>query len=105
MKALRIALCTAALAGATLVLPAGVAGALVTPDTGQPGANGGVTCGSPGATSTPGHSADSNGSPFNPNVVKLYAGNPNSASLAHSNSSAAVSEYDVACLRQTTIHS
>ena len=105
MKALRIAVCTAALAGATLVLPAGVAGALVTPDTGQPGANGGVTCGSPGATSTPGHSADSNGSPFNPNVVKLYAGNPNSASLAHSNSSAAVSEYDVACLRQTTNHS
>ena len=104
MKLIRTTLFTGALAAAALVVPAGVAGALVTPTTGQPGANGGVTCGSPGATSTPGHSADSNGSPFNPNVVKLYAGNPNSASLAHSNSSAAVSEYDVACLRQTTNH-
>jgi hypothetical protein len=32
-------------------------------------------------------------------VTKLYAGNPGSASLAHSNSTAAVSQYDTACLR------
>jgi hypothetical protein len=104
MKPVRITLCTTALAAAALVLPAGVAGALQTPTTGQPGARNGVTCGSPGATATPGNSANSHGSPFNPNVVKFYAGNPGSASLAHSNSSAAVSEYDVACLRQTTNH-
>jgi len=29
----------------------------------------------------------------------VYAGNPSTASLAHSNSTAAVSQYDTACVR------
>jgi hypothetical protein len=71
--------------------------AMQTPTTGQPGAPTN-TCG-PDNPVTPGNSASSPGSPFNPNVVKFYAGNPGSASLAHANSTAAVSQYDVACVR------
>src|SRR5579864_1830223 len=58
---------------------------------GQPGAPG-TTCGSPGATQTP-PSDSASGSPFNPNGTAgtVYAGNPNTASLANSNSSHAVS--------------
>jgi hypothetical protein len=71
----------------------------VNPTTGQHGSNLGPShsCGAPG-TSTPGNSGSANnaGSPFNPNNTKLYAGNPNSGSL-HANSTAAVSQYDVAC--------
>jgi len=104
MKLIRTTLFTGALAAAALVVPAGVAGALVTPTTGQPGANGGVTCGSPGATVTPGNAANGKGSAFNPNILKPYAGNQGSASLANSNSSAAVSEYDIACLHFTQNH-
>jgi hypothetical protein len=73
------------------------ASAMQTPTTGQPGAPTN-TCG-PDNPVTPGHSASSPGSPFNVNVVKFYAGNLGSASLAHANSSAAVSQYDVACVR------
>ena len=58
-----------------------------------------VGCGTGSATVTPGNSATANGSPFNPNVTKFYAGNANSASLANANSTAAVSQYDTACLR------
>ena len=65
--------------------------------TGQPGAPTN-TCGADNPV-TPGNSANSPGSPFNPNVVKFYAGNPGSASLAHANSTHAVSQYDVACVR------
>lgn len=65
--------------------------------TGQPGAPTN-TCGADNPV-TPGNSASSPGSPFNPNVVKFYAGNPGSASLLHANSTAAVSQYDVACVR------
>jgi hypothetical protein len=55
---------------------------------------------------TPGHAASSNGSPFNPdgNAGMHYAGNPGTASLAHSNSVHAVSQYDVACFQQTSNH-
>ena len=72
---------------------------------GQPGAPG-TTCGSANATMTPGHAASSNGSPFNPdgNAGMHYAGNPGTASLAHSNSVHAVSQYDVACFQQTSNH-
>jgi hypothetical protein len=103
MKALRITLCTAALAGAALVLPAGVAGATVTPTTGQPGAPG-FTC-DPSGSQAPGNSGSANGSPFNPagQAGNVYAGNPNTASSNNSNSSAAVSQYDIACL-QTSGH-
>jgi hypothetical protein len=72
--------------------------ALVTPTTGQPGAPAN-TCG-PSNPVTPGNAANSPGSPFNPTgqAGNVYAGNPNTASLAHSNSSAAVSQYDSACV-------
>jgi hypothetical protein len=58
------------------------------------------TCGAPG-TATPGNAAAAQGSPFNPNGTAgtVYAGNPGTASLANSNSTAAVSQYDVACFQ------
>lgn len=58
------------------------------------------TCGSPG-TETPGNAASAPGSPFNPsgNAGANYAGNPGTASLSHSNSTAAVAQYDVACFQ------
>jgi hypothetical protein len=86
-----------------VLVPAGIASALQNPTTGQPGAPG-VTCGSPGATSTPGNATNANGSAFNPTgqAGNVYAGNPNTASLAHSNSTATVSQYDVACLQVTS---
>jgi hypothetical protein len=73
--------------------------ALVTPTTGQPGAPNN-TCG-PANPTTPGAAANATGSPFNANgqAGVVYAGNPNTASLAHSNSAAAVSQYDAACVR------
>jgi hypothetical protein len=69
---------------------------------GQPGAFNGVTCASVGNT-TPGNSANSPGSPFNPNgnAGLHYAGNPGTASLAHSNSPHPVSDYDIACFQQS----
>lgn len=71
---------------------------LQNPTTGHLGAPA-IGCGTGTLTATPGNSASSPGSPFNPNVTKFYAGNQNSASLANANSTAAVSQYDVACLR------
>lgn len=93
-----------ALALGTLVVSATGAGASVSPTTGQPGAPAGVTCGSGNAASTPGLSASAPGSAFNPGGAAggVYAGNFGTASLAHSNSSATVSEYDVACLQVTS---
>jgi len=72
---------------------------------GQPGAPG-TTCGSPNASMTPGGSGSAAGSPFNPDGTAgtVYAGNPGTASLAHSNSTHAVSQYDIACFQQTTNH-
>jgi len=73
--------------------------ALVNPTTGQKGAPNN-TCG-PDNPVTPGNAANANGSPFNPNGIAgmHYAGNPNTSSLAHSNSTASVSQYDNACVR------
>ena len=73
--------------------------ATVTPTTGQPGAPAN-TCGALG-TRTPGGSANSPGSPFNGagQAGNVYAGNPNTASLANAKSTAAVSQYDIACFR------
>jgi hypothetical protein len=67
---------------------------------GQPGAPN-TTCQT--FTTTPGN-ASSAQSPFNPNgnAGAHYAGNPGTASLAHSNSTHAVSQYDIACFQQTT---
>ena len=74
-------------------------GTLQTPTTGQPGAPTN-TCGTANPV-TPGSSASSPGSPFNANgqAGVVYAGNPATASLAHSNSMATVSQYDAACVR------
>jgi hypothetical protein len=70
------------------------------PTTGQKGAPTN-TCGGVGSTGTPGAAAVSQGSPFNGSGTAgtVYAGNPNTASLANSNSTAAVSQYDVACFQ------
>lgn len=74
-------------------------GATVTPTTGQPGAPAN-TCGASNPV-TPGNAANAPGSPFNPSgqAGNVYAGNPGTASLAHSNSTATVSQYDTACVR------
>ena len=94
-KLVTIALCVAAL----MVGTATTASAMVSPTTGQPGAPAN-TCG-PDNPVTPGGSASAPGSPFNPNgqAGAVYAGNPGTASLAHSNSTATVSQYDVACVQ------
>ncbi len=72
---------------------------------GQPGAPG-TTCGSSNAATTPGVSGSSHGSPFNPDGVAgtVYAGNPGTASLLHSNSVHAVSQYDIACFQVSQGH-
>jgi hypothetical protein len=83
-----------------LALTSGVtASALVNPTTGQPGAPTN-TCG-PANPVPPGASATSPGSPFNASgqAGVVYAGNPGTASLAHSNSTATVSQYDSACVQ------
>jgi hypothetical protein len=71
-----------------------------TPTTGQKGAPTN-TCGGTGSTGTPGAAAGSLGSPFNASGTAgtVYAGNPGTASLANSNSTATVSQYDVACFQ------
>jgi hypothetical protein len=76
------------------------------PTTGQPGASAGVTCFSSASTAqAPGGSMTSPGSVFNPNGQSgtVYAGQPGTPSLANG-SSAAVSQYDIAC-QQVTTHS
>jgi hypothetical protein len=84
---------TLTLAGATSAL------AMETPTTGQPGAPTN-TCG-PNNPVTPGNAVNASGSPFNSSgqAGNVYAGNPGTASLAHSNSTATVSQYDVACVQ------
>ena len=91
------------LAVGTLLLTAGAANSQTkpaqNPTTGHRGAPN-HTCGSAG-TSTPGAAAAAPGSPFNGTLPgqagNVYAGNPGTASLANSNSGAAVAQYDVAC--------
>ena len=91
------------LGGAVLAVPT-VAGATPSPNgPGQPGAPT-TTCGSPGATSTPGGSTSAQGSPFNGSGTSggVYAGNPGTESVGHSNSPKSVSQYDIACFQVTT---
>ena len=73
--------------------------AMVSPTTGQHGSNLGNSCGGPGSGPTPGNSTNAPGSPFNPagQAGNVYAGNPGTSSSLHSNSTAAVAQYDVAC--------
>jgi len=94
------------LAIGTLLLTMGPAFAATTlqkptqnPTTGHKGAPTN-TCGAAG-TATPGGSVNAAGSPFNANGTAgtVYAGNPDTASIANSNSTAAVSQYDVACFQ------
>jgi hypothetical protein len=100
-------LLVAAALAAALVVPAGrVVWAAPSPNgPGQPGAPG-TTCGSPNAMTTPGNSTNASGSPFNPNGTAgtVYAGNPGTASLAHANSTHAVSQYDIACFQNSQPH-
>ncbi len=72
--------------------------AMVSPTTGQPGAPTN-TCGTANPT-TPGNSASSPGSPFNTSgqAGNVYAGNPDTESSEHSNSTVSVSQYDSACV-------
>lgn len=98
---MRRLLVVSALSAGLMVVGSAPAWALQTPDTGQPGAPAN-TCQQ--FTVTPGNAANANGSPFNPTgqAGNVYAGNPGTASLANSNSAATVSQYDVACVQQTT---
>jgi hypothetical protein len=77
----------------------GLAAAANPNGTGQPGAPTN-TCG-PSNLVTPGSSVNAQGSAFNPSGTAgtVYAGNPDTASLAHANSPLAVSQYDVACVQ------
>ena len=70
------------------------------PTTGQHGSNHGFSC-TPGVN-TPGNAVTAAGSPFDPTgqAGNVYAGNPGTASSANANSTAAVSQYDVACMHQ-----
>jgi hypothetical protein len=98
MKFIRSFSYAVACATAIAALTTAPALALVSPTTGQPGAPNN-TCG-PDNPVTPGNSANAAGSVFNSNGTSTlhYAGNPNTASLANSNSAVAVSQYDSACV-------
>ena len=92
----RYVIIAACSAGLVLAAPAS-AWAIQNPTTGHRGSpNFMCTAG----TNTPGNSVNAGGSPFNPNgqAGLVYAGNPNTASSANANSTAAVAQYDVACL-------
>jgi hypothetical protein len=69
---------------------------------GQPGVSAGNECRvTNNALLTPGNSIGAKGSPFNPEgrAGEVYAGNPETASLAHAGSDHAVSQYDIACVQ------
>ena len=92
-------LITAVALGLTVGVGGTASADVVTPSTGQPGAPAN-TCG-PDNPATPGNSTNAPGSPFNANgqAGVVYAGNPGTASLANAKSTAAVSQYDAACVR------
>jgi hypothetical protein len=95
----------------TLALALGIVGTALADTSpnghGQPGAPG-TTCNplTPSTALTPGNASSASGSPFNQNGTAgaHYAGNPGTASLAHANSSAAVSQYDIACFQVSQPH-
>ena len=98
---MRKVLVVSALSAALLAAGSAPAWALESPTTGQPGAPTN-TCG-PANPVTPGNAANAAGSPFNPTgqAGNVYAGNPGTASLTNSNSTATVSQYDVACVQNS----
>lgn len=81
----------------------GPAAALQNPTTGQNGAPTNTCYSAPNTADSPGQSMSASGSAFNPSGTSgaHYAGNPGTASTTHANSTAAVSQYDTACLRVT----
>jgi len=90
--------------GLVTILVVGAGTVLATPSPngpGQPGAPA-TTCGDSFPV-TPGQSAAATGSPFNPigRSGSVYAGNPDTASLAHAGSAHAVSQYDAACFQNS----
>ena len=98
MRRLRRARLAGVAAVATLVLSIGMAGAAMA---GQPGVTAGNECRvTEHALLTPGRSISAGGSPFNPEGTagEHYAGNEETASLAHAHSEHAVSQYDIACV-------
>jgi hypothetical protein len=62
---------------------------------------GGPTNTCPGTNGPPGASASNTGSPFSATgqAGNVYAGNDGTASKANSNSTASVSQYDIACFQ------
>jgi hypothetical protein len=76
--------------------------------TGQPGTNNGISCNTGTVGPGPGGSVNANGSPFNTNITKTYAGNtgnptasgPRGNGIPVGNAAHAVSQYDVACFQQ-----
>jgi hypothetical protein len=92
-------LIVSAMAAGLLSIAPATAFAQVNPTTGHKGAPNN-TCG-PANPITPGNAVNARGSVFNPNGVSTlhYAGNPGTSSLAHSNSTASVAQYDNACVR------
>ena len=102
---MRRLLAAMALAGFLVAIPSAAFADPSPNGPGQPGAPG-TTCGSSDATSTPGNSANANGSPFNPagQAGTVYAGNPGTASAEHANSTHAVSQYDIACFQNSQPH-
>ncbi len=101
MISLRRIVCLAAVSGAALLVPAGMASALQNPTTAQPGTTAGFNCGTSTAPVEPGDAANAPGAAFNESgsgVAGLnYAGNDGTNSLANAGSTAAVSQYDTAC--------
>jgi hypothetical protein len=96
-----------AAAGTVFATPQGPGGTPQQNPTGAPGQKGAPTNTCPGTSGAPGAAgaASNPGSPFNGSPTtpgqagNVYAGNPGTASLANSNSGAAVAQYDVACFR------
>jgi hypothetical protein len=100
MQIRRYVLVGALSAGLLAVAPT-AAFATVSPTTGHK-AGPVNTCG-PSNPVTPGNASAARGSPFNPSGIAglHYAGNPGTASLAHSNSTAPTAQYDNACIHNT----
>jgi hypothetical protein len=98
MLSIRRAICAVVFGSALVLVPAGIATAA------QPNAG----CGDANATASPGNASSAPGSAFNedPGGVagSVYAGEDGTASALHSNSTKAVSQYDVACLQVTQHH-
>jgi len=79
--------------------------------TGQPGSNNGISCNTGAVGPGPGGSVSAtnpmgtNGSAFNPDIAKTYAGNTGNPTAPGGvgNPAHAVSQYDVACFQQSQI--